>query len=102
MGLASDYLSTLFLTLTNPLTILSFAAIFAGLGLGDTGGNYFYAGALVLGVFCGSALWWLFLSSMVAALGRRFSLRALGWVNRIAGLIILGFGFVALLTLRGW
>jgi threonine/homoserine/homoserine lactone efflux protein len=101
MGLAADYLSTFFLTLTNPLTILSFAAIFAGLGLGDLGSNYFYAGALVLGVLCGSSLWWLILSSTVAALGRKFSLEALGWVNRAAGLIIVGFGLLVLCSLRG-
>src|SRR5919201_2008869 len=61
-GLAGAYTSTLFLTLTNPTTILSFAAIFAGLGVASSGGGYPSAGLLVLGVFAGSALWWLFLS----------------------------------------
>src|SRR6266516_6335969 len=62
------YTSTFVLTLTNPLTILSFAAVFAGLGLG--GGTTDYAGAawLVLGVFLGSALWWLLLSAGVGRL----------------------------------
>jgi threonine/homoserine/homoserine lactone efflux protein len=54
-GLIGAYVSTFFLTLTNPMTILSFAAIFAGLGLTATTGNY-VAGVLVLGVFTGSAL----------------------------------------------
>ena len=97
-GLVGSYGSTFFLTLTNPMTILSFAAIFAGLGLGSTGGDYLSSGVLVLGVFTGSALWWLILSSMVGMLGKKLSLGGMRWVNRISGIIILGFGLVALLT----
>jgi threonine/homoserine/homoserine lactone efflux protein len=98
-GLAGAYGSTFFLTLTNPMTILSFAAIFAGLGLGSIGGNYLSSGVLVLGVFTGSALWWLMLSSMVGMLGKMLSPKGMRWVNRISGIIILGFGLLALLTL---
>ena len=98
-GLAGAYGSTFFLTLTNPMTILSFAAIFAGLGLGSAGGDYFSSGVLVLGVFTGSALWWLVLSSMVGMLGKMLSPGGMRWVNRISGIIIIGFGLLALLTL---
>ena len=58
-GLAGAYASTLILTLTNPMTILAFAAIFAGLGLGNAGAGYTAGALLVLGVFLGSAAWWL-------------------------------------------
>jgi threonine/homoserine/homoserine lactone efflux protein len=98
-GLVSAYVSTFFLTLTNPITILSFAAIFAGLGVGSTSRNYFSAGILVLGVFMGSAFWWLILSRGVALLGERFSLQRLRWINRISGLMIVAFGLLALLGL---
>jgi threonine/homoserine/homoserine lactone efflux protein len=98
-GLAGSYGSTFFLTLTNPMTILSFAAIFAGLGLGSIGGNYLSSGVLVLGVFTGSALWWLILSGLVGMLGKMLSPKGMRWVNRISGIIILGFGLLALLTL---
>ena len=54
-GLGSIYASTFFLTLTNPMTILAFAAIFAGLGLSSAGGDYLSAILLVIGVFLGSA-----------------------------------------------
>jgi len=94
--LASDYLSTLFLTLTNPMTILSFAAVFAGLGVGAAGGGYGAAAVLVLGVFAGSALWWLVLSGAVGLLRHRVTPRGLRWVNRASGTIIAGFGALAL------
>ena len=97
-GLAGAYVSTLLLTLTNPTTILSFVAIFAGLGLASTGG-YGASALLVLGVFLGSTLWWLLLSTGVGMLQSRFDLRALRWVNRLSGLILLGFGLIALLSL---
>ena len=98
-GLISAYASTFLLTLTNPMTIISFAAIFAGLGLAGTRGNYGAAGILVLGVFCGSALWWLILSGGVGLFRTRFNPVSLRWVNRISGLIITGFGLFALLSI---
>jgi len=94
-GLLSDYISTFFLTLTNPMTILSFAAIFAGLGLGAAAGDYGSAGVLIVGVFLGSATWWFLLSGSVSILRRQFGQSTIRWVNRISGLIILSFGIVA-------
>jgi threonine/homoserine/homoserine lactone efflux protein len=95
-SLRSDYVTTLLLTLTNPMTILSFVAIFAGLGLG----GYTAPGSalmVVAGVFSGSAAWWLLLSSAANALRVRFlKPGGLVWVNRISGVIILGFGLLAL------
>ena len=95
-GLPSAFLSTFFLTITNPMTILSFAAIFAGLGLGQTRGNLGGAAVLVAGVFLGSAAWWLTLSGLVGLFRERINEKTLAWVNRIAGLIIIIFGLVAL------
>jgi threonine/homoserine/homoserine lactone efflux protein len=100
-GLAGTYASTFFLTITNPMTILSFAAVFAGLGLAGANGNYVSAGVLVLGVFAGSALWWLILSGGVGMFRARFNPGGLRWVNRISGVVITGFGLLALLSLAG-
>ncbi len=95
-GLAGAYFSTLALTLTNPLTILSFAAVFAGLGLAAGTGSYGAALVLVLGVFLGSGAWWLLLSQGVSLFRTRLSLTTLRWVNRFSGAIIVLFGLAAL------
>ena len=95
-GFFGAYASTFFLTLTNPMTIISFAAIFAGLGLANISGNYITAGVLVLGVFIGSALWWLLLSGIIGFYKGKFAPGSLQWVNRISGAIIAGFGLFAL------
>lgn len=100
LGLAGIYLSTFFLTLTNPMTIISFAAIFAALGVGNTSGSYISAVTLVVGVFVGSALWWLILSSIVSLFRSKLKPGWLKWVNRLSGLVILGFGVLAILSLR--
>ena len=97
-GLFGDYASTFFLTLTNPMTIISFVAIFAGLGLAGARNSYASAGVLVMGVFLGSAAWWLILSSGVGLFREKFNPRGLEWVNRISGVIITGFGLFALLS----
>jgi threonine/homoserine/homoserine lactone efflux protein len=98
-GLGGAYFSTLLLTLTNPITILSFVAVFAGLGVGGAGSGYGAAAAIVLGVFLGSAAWWFLLSGGVSLVRDKFDARAMLWVNRISGVIILGFGVAALVSL---
>lgn len=98
-GLLGNYLSIFVLTLTNPLTILSFAAVFAGLGVGAASGDYLAATATVLGVFTGSALWWLTLSVGVSLFRGKFTPRAMLWVNRISGVVIVAFGVAAVASL---
>lgn len=97
-SLWNAYGSTFLLTLTNPMTILSFVAIFAGAGLANSDGGNAAAALMVLGVFTGSAAWWLLLSEIVSLLRGRFNATALIWVNRIAGAIIVGFGVYALVS----
>ena len=93
------YTSTCLLTLTNPLTILSFAAIFAGIGVGSASKSFFSAIAVVLGVFSGSTLWWFILTSGISLLRKKMNAQWLLWINRISGAIITLFGLVALLSL---
>jgi threonine/homoserine/homoserine lactone efflux protein len=97
-GLIAAYATTFLLTLTNPMTIISFVAIFTGLGLTGTSGNYMSAGVLVLGVFTGSALWWVILSVGVGIFREKISDHVLVWVNRISGAVITGFGLYSLLS----
>jgi len=89
------YGSTLLLTLANPATILSFAAVFSAFGLGISA-DYLGAGALVLGVFLGSALWWLVLSAGVGLLRTRVTPVWMQAVNRASGVVLLAFGVYAL------
>ena len=98
-GLAAAFGTTFLLTITNPMTILSFVAAFAGLGLGAATTGPTTAVLLVTGVVAGSAAWWLTLSGAVGALRDRFDARALTWVNRVSGAIIVGFGVAALASL---
>ncbi len=102
-SLPGAYISTFLLTLTNPTTILSFVAIFAGIGVGGEGGarnSYLSALLVVAGVFLGSALWWVLLTWGVSLLRTRFTERWLLWINRISGCALFIFGLVALLSLK--
>jgi threonine/homoserine/homoserine lactone efflux protein len=93
-GLPGAYLSTLALTLTNPMTILSFAALFVGLGV--TGGDAAGAAVLTLGVFAGSASWWVVLVGLVGLLRSRITPLWLRRVNIVSGLLIGAFAVVAI------
>jgi|HubBroStandDraft_1064217.scaffolds.fasta_scaffold150924_2 threonine/homoserine/homoserine lactone efflux protein len=94
-SLIAAYASTLFLTLANPATILSFAVIFATFGLGAAI-DYPAASSLVLGVFLGSALWWLILSGSVSLVRSRMDSARMRMVNRLSGAVLVAFGVYAL------
>lgn len=94
-GMAGIYFSTFFLTITNPMTILAFAAIFAGTLLGEKTNSPL---VMVAGVFAGSAVWWLTLSLGVGRLRDRITQSHMVWINRISGGIIIGFGIFALIN----
>ncbi|MGD2024145.1 MAG: LysE family transporter [Desulfobacterales bacterium] len=94
----SSYGTTFFLTLTNPMTILFFAGVFAGMGMVSESIQYTSAGLMVIGVFIGSGTWWLFLSGITSILRNKVDERKLSWVNKISGLIILAFGMAAIIS----
>lgn len=98
-GLLGAYGSTLLLTITNPTTIFSFLAMFAAVGAGNTGGDYGAALLVAAGVFGGSAFWWLLLSGGVSLLRNHFTPTRMRLVNRAAGIVIVGFGVLALASL---
>jgi threonine/homoserine/homoserine lactone efflux protein len=91
------YVSTFLLTLANPLTILSFAAAFAGMGAGAVG----YGGVvtMLVGVFVGSAIWWLMLTSVAGAARGRLSPPWFVAINRVSGSLLMGFGIYTLMGL---
>jgi threonine/homoserine/homoserine lactone efflux protein len=91
-NLRAAYLSTVVLTLANPMTILSFLGIFAGLGAGTARGTPLAAFTLVLGVFLGSAAWWLILSFTAAAFGARLQRGGLRILHVASGVVLGAFG----------
>ncbi|MBI3578795.1 MAG: LysE family transporter [Ignavibacteriales bacterium] len=98
-GLFGSYVSTFLLTLTNPMTILAFIGIFTALGL-KNGLSLFTAWTLVLGVFTGSCLWFLFLSYSVTMFRKRFNSVGIRWLNKISGGLIIIFGIIAIISFR--
>jgi threonine/homoserine/homoserine lactone efflux protein len=93
---AGAFASTLGLTLTNPTTILSFAAIFSGFGIAAKSDGADSATALVLGVFLGSVFWWLILVTGVGRLRGWLTGERLSAINRACGVAIGTFGILAL------
>ncbi len=99
-GLPGAYLSILGLTMANPMTILSFGALFAGLGV--TGDDLAELALITLGVFLGSGTWWVLLTTAVGALRSRVTTRWLRVINVVSGLVIGGFAILAIsIAIRG-
>jgi threonine/homoserine/homoserine lactone efflux protein len=90
------YVSTFVLTITNPITILAFAGVFAKLGVSERPA-FLDLSVVVAGVFAGSLLWWLALSFGIAWLRRVAGTVRLAWINRISGAILTlsGLGLIA-------
>ena len=96
----ADYASMVALTLTNPPTILSFSAVFAGLGLRVQAG-WLPAIGLVVGVMLGSALWWVVMTALVSALRDRVTPAVTHAIRLASGLALIGFGVLALVSAGG-
>ena len=95
-GLWGSYFSGLALTLSNPMTILSFAAVFASAGVGAEDSGRLAAVWVLLGTFSGSTAWWLILAAATERLRDRLDLRLMRWLNRLSGLALMLFGLSAL------
>ena len=93
------FISSFAITISNPITIFAFLAIFAGLGFTETASTPGRAALLVGGIFLGAVLWWTSLSAMVAWQRHRVSERTLAQVKGASGYLILGFGIYALVSL---
>jgi threonine/homoserine/homoserine lactone efflux protein len=96
-GLAWAYVSTLGLTITNPATIISFAALAATLGLG-TGGSLVRPALVVVGVLLGSAAWWCILVLGASMLRTRLGPQVVGWISTVSGLAIAVLGILAVIS----
>jgi threonine/homoserine/homoserine lactone efflux protein len=96
-GHAGDYLSTLVLTLTNPMTFVAFAAIFTTMGIGAVRGHSLLTAELLGGVFLGSAAWWTLLSVGARAVRHRFDFKKLTIVNRATGVFVIAVGIAYML-----
>jgi threonine/homoserine/homoserine lactone efflux protein len=97
--LLNDFSSTFFLTMTNPTTIFAFLVAFASFGLTDVQGSYLFSSMLVFGVFLGSVIGWVLLSEGVTLFRERINNTMMRAINRVAGVIIAGFGIAAFVML---
>jgi threonine/homoserine/homoserine lactone efflux protein len=94
-----DFVSMFFLTLSNPLTIIAFGAIFAGLGFVSGYSNLRPTAMLVMGVFFGTIIWWSILGTFVNIFRNRIRLRNLFWINKVTGFMIVVLGVLAGLSI---
>jgi putative LysE/RhtB family amino acid efflux pump len=90
-SLLAEYTSAVALTLANPQTILTFAAIFAGAGLAVAGGGWTGAATTTVGIACGSMLWWIGLVTVVGLARHVLTPKAVTWVSRVAGAVVVAF-----------
>jgi len=93
-GLFRTYASTVLLTITNPLTMFGFLAVFAAMGLGHDL-SIPMASTLIAGVFAGSFGWFVVLTSSASAFRNKLDVKGLRWVNRVAGALIIVSSFIA-------
>jgi len=92
-----NYGSAFLITIMNPVVVLAFAAVFAGLEIVSK--NHVQMGLLIGGVFAGSAAWWVVLSAAAGIFNKQFNASSLNWLHKVAGVIIIGFGLFVLLNL---
>jgi len=92
----ANFVSAFAVMITNPITLVSFAAVFATIDIAETGEKTIWALALIAGVFAGGALWWTILITLSSLFRHRIDQRGILWVSRGAGALILIFGIIIL------
>lgn len=97
-SLVKDFISTFMLAITNPITFVAFAGLLATLGFTEAGRSIGNASILVAGVFAGSAVWWIALSSTASIFRPVVDGSYQIWMDRLVAAILAGFGIYALLT----
>ncbi len=98
-NLLEDYLSVLLVTITNPLAVFLFIALFASLGVVVEGENILLSLVATSGVFIGAILWWYILTTLVNIFRDKFRLKQLWWINKLSGAVIFTLGAVAIFGL---
>lgn len=96
-NLIGDFISIFFLTLSNPITVFFFGAVFASTGILKGENSFLELIEVVVGVFTGAMLWWLILTTVVNVFRSKFRLKRLWWINKITGAVIVIFGLVAII-----
>lgn len=97
-GLIGDYLSLFFLTVSNPITVVVFMAVFAGMSVFGDSSSLLGELLVVIGVLLGGAVWWYVLSMLVNIFRKKFRLRVLATINRVSGMIIAILGALVILA----
>jgi threonine/homoserine/homoserine lactone efflux protein len=97
-SLFQDFLSVFFLTVSNPMAIFFFIAMFAGVNLASGPMNFFLVSLIVAGVSVGTSSWWFILTTLVNIFRNRFRLKSIWWMNKVAGVIIFFLGIAAILS----
>lgn len=101
-SLIGDFISAFLVTLTNPITVISFAAIYAAIDIPHLAENTRWGMALTMGVFGGAAVWWFLLTTVAGVFHGRLAERGVLWINRISGGVIMAFGVLLLISLIGY
>jgi threonine/homoserine/homoserine lactone efflux protein len=94
-----DYLSMVVIAVANPLTLVFFLVILPGFGVIIHGTTFLPAAEFVAGFFLGSTVWWIILCGSVGSVRSRMSVKNLGLINRVSGLLISCFGAAMLILL---
>lgn len=97
-GLLGDYVSLFFLTVSNPITIVVFMAVFAGMSVFTEDSSLLGELFVVIGVLFGGGVWWYTLSTLVNIFRKKFRLRVLVTINRVSGLVIAILGALVILS----
>ena len=87
----SDFISGFLITITNPIVIIVFGAVFASLGL-DKAESGKSVVITILGVFTGAVGWWFSLTILVNIFRDKINFRKLWWINKITGVLVVVFG----------
>jgi len=92
-----DIISSFLVTISNPLTIFVFLAVFTSSGVAISMEKPYHSFFVILGIFSGAFIWWFSLSGIVSLVKHKINLRILWWINKTAGILIVLFVLITVI-----
>lgn len=98
-NLIADFFSTLLLTLTNPLTIIFFMGVFAGMAVLEENSSFQATTFVIFFVFAGTIIWWVVLTTIINIFRDKITLRKIWWINKVTSTLIALLGVAAIISI---
>lgn len=100
--LVKSFVSTFLLAFANPSTVFSFIFVFTSYGSKNIGHGVVARTILIIGVFCGSLIWWIILVLFAGRFHKSLNAKKITIINKVLGFGIVCSGIILIISMTNY